>query len=111
VPYCLSAFDAADAAEWSAGQLSAETAPDLRLPRDTEELTGQLAFLLGASDSKRFSRRTLEGLGNRIHAKGRGGAPDLGQLLGNRRRRHGANHAAPVADRTTRFHASTLAWG
>jgi hypothetical protein len=48
-----------DAAECSAGWLSAETAPDLRLPRDTEELTGQLGFLFGAGDSKGFSCRTL----------------------------------------------------
>jgi hypothetical protein len=81
----------------------------LRLARDTQELTGQLAFLFGAGDSKSFSCRALEGLGNRIDAKGRGGSPDLGELLGNCRWRHGSHHAAPVADRTTRFHASTLA--
>jgi len=98
-----------DAAECSAGSLSAETAPDLRLPRDTEELTGQLGFLFGAGDSKGFSCRTLQGLGNRTHAKGRGGSPDLSELLGDGRQRHGSHHAAPVTDRTTCFHASTLA--
>jgi hypothetical protein len=100
-----------DAAECSAGELSTETAPDLRLPRDTEQLASQLTFLLGAGDREGFSCRAFEGLGDRIDAKGGGRSPNLSELFGDGRRGHSAHHAAPVADRTTRFHASTLAWG
>ena len=77
----------------------------------TTSCRAKFGFFFSAGDGESLLCGLFQWPGDRSDAEGSRGAPNLGKLLSDGLGRHDPHDAAPVPNRTTRFHLRTMTRG